>query len=91
MAKPIIFSVDDDPSVLSSIDRDLRARYAKDYRILPINSGQAALDYIQKLQACDHADAHLHELKKRDAHHVCGNHEAHGESQPPLRNEQFGA
>ena len=50
MAKPIIFSVDDDPSVLSSIDRDLRARYAKDYRILPINSGQAALDYIPKLQ-----------------------------------------
>ena len=50
MAKPIIFTIDDDPSVLSSIDRDLRARYAKDYRILPINSGQAALDYIPKLQ-----------------------------------------
>jgi len=49
MAKPIIFSVDDDPSVLSSIDRDLRARYAKEYRILPINSGQAALEYIPKL------------------------------------------
>jgi thioredoxin reductase (NADPH) len=50
MPKPVIFTIDDDPSVLSSVERDLRARYGQDYRILPIDSGQTALDYLQKLQ-----------------------------------------
>ena len=50
MAKPVIFSIDDDPSVLSAVERDLRAHYGKDYRIIPINSGRAALDYLKKLQ-----------------------------------------
>lgn len=50
MPKPVIFSIDDDPSVLNSLERDLRARYGQDYRIIPINSGRAALDYIKKLE-----------------------------------------
>lgn len=50
MAKPVIFSIDDDPSVLSAVERDLRVRYGQDYRIIPINSGKAALDYLKKLQ-----------------------------------------
>ena len=50
MAKPVIFSIDDDPSVLNVIERDLRAHYGKDYRIIPINSGKAALDYLKKMQ-----------------------------------------
>ena len=50
MTKPVIFSIDDDPSVLNAVERDLRARYGKDYRIIPINSGKAALDYIKKMQ-----------------------------------------
>ena len=50
MAKPVIFSIDDDPSVLSAVERDLRGRYGQDYRIIPINSGKAALDYLKKLQ-----------------------------------------
>lgn len=50
MAKPVIFSIDDDPSVLNAVERDLRANYGKDYRIIPINSGKAALDYIKRLQ-----------------------------------------
>src|SRR5512147_3138331 len=50
MPKPVIFSIDDDPSVLNSIERDLRAHYGQDYRILPINSGKAALDYLKKLE-----------------------------------------
>ena len=49
MAKPVIFSIDDDPSVLSAVERDLRAHYGQDYRIIPINSGKAALDYLKKL------------------------------------------
>ena len=50
MAKPVIFSLDDDPSVLNSVERDLRARYGQDYRILPINAGQAALAYLKKME-----------------------------------------
>jgi thioredoxin reductase (NADPH) len=50
MAKPVIFSVDDDPSVLNSVERDLRARYGGDYRILPINQGKAALEYLKKME-----------------------------------------
>jgi len=50
MPKPVIFSIDDDPSVLNSIERDLRAHYGQNYRILPINSGKAALDYLKKME-----------------------------------------
>lgn len=50
MAKPVIFSIDDDPSVLSTVERDLRAQYGQDYRVIPINSGRAAMDYLKKMQ-----------------------------------------
>jgi thioredoxin reductase (NADPH) len=50
MAKPVIFSIDDDPSVLSAVERDLRGHYGGDYRIIPINSGRAALDYLKKME-----------------------------------------
>jgi thioredoxin reductase (NADPH) len=50
MPKPVIFSVDDDASVLSAVERDLRARYGQDYRILPVDSGKAALDYLKKME-----------------------------------------
>lgn len=50
MAKPVIFTIDDDPSVLNSVERDLRARYGQEYRILPINQGRAALDYLKKME-----------------------------------------
>lgn len=50
MAKPVIFTIDDDSSVLNSVERDLRAHYGQDYRILPIDSGQTALEYLKKLE-----------------------------------------
>ena len=50
MAKPIIFTIDDDPSVLNSVERDLRSHYGQSYRILPIDSARAALDYLKKLE-----------------------------------------
>ncbi|MEW6085517.1 MAG: FAD-dependent oxidoreductase [Chloroflexota bacterium] len=50
MAKPVLFSIDDDPSVLNSIERDLRAKYGQDFRILPINQGKAALEYLKKME-----------------------------------------
>jgi thioredoxin reductase (NADPH) len=57
MAKPVIFTIDDDPSVLNSIERDLRAHYGQEYRILPIDSGKAALDYLKKLEQRNEAVA----------------------------------
>src|SRR6202049_2501266 len=50
MRKPVILTVDDDPDVLHSIERDLRKRYSENYRILSANSGQAALDLLRRLQ-----------------------------------------
>lgn len=51
MDKPLILSVDDDPSVLKVIERDLRSRYGKDYHIVSINSGSSALEHAKKVQA----------------------------------------
>ena len=50
MAKPVIFTIDDDPMVLNAVERDLRAHYGQDYRIIPINQGKAALDYLRKMK-----------------------------------------
>ena len=50
MAKPVIFSVDDDPEVLGAIERDLRHRYGNDYRILKARSGREALDAVRQLK-----------------------------------------
>jgi len=50
MPKPVILSLDDDPSVLNSIERDLRARYGKDYRILPLDRGGVALEYLNAMK-----------------------------------------
>ena len=50
MPKPVIFAIDDDLSVLNSIERDLRTHYGQDYRIIPLNQGKAALEYLKKLE-----------------------------------------
>lgn len=50
MSKPIILTVDDDPVVLNAVERDLRARYGQDYRIVSINLGRPALEYLEKMQ-----------------------------------------
>jgi thioredoxin reductase (NADPH) len=49
MSKPVIFTIDDDVSVLNSVERDLRAHYGQDYRILPIDSAKTALEYLKKI------------------------------------------
>ena len=48
-AKPAILAVDDDAQVLRSIERDLRARYGSDYRVLAAGSGAEALDIAREL------------------------------------------
>jgi thioredoxin reductase (NADPH) len=50
MPKPVIFTIDDDVSVLNSVERDLRAHYGQEYRILPIDSAKAALRYLVKIK-----------------------------------------
>jgi len=50
MPKPVILSLDDDPSVLNSIERDLRAHYGQNYRILSIDRGAVALEYLNAMK-----------------------------------------
>ncbi|MEO6393672.1 MAG: FAD-dependent oxidoreductase [Pyrinomonadaceae bacterium] len=50
MAKPVILTVDDDREVLRAIERDLRRKYASDYRVLRADSGAAALEIVRELK-----------------------------------------
>ena len=50
MAKPVILALDDEPVVLNAVERDLRQKYGRDYRILKADSGAAALDTLKQLQ-----------------------------------------
>lgn len=48
-SSPVILTVDDEPEVLRAISRDLRSRYASDYRIVSANGGQEAIDVLNEL------------------------------------------
>jgi thioredoxin reductase (NADPH) len=48
--KPVIFTIDDEPAVLNAVERDLRKKFGRDYRILKADSGAAALDSLKQLQ-----------------------------------------
>jgi len=50
MIKPVILAVDDDPQVLRAVERDLRRKYAREYRVLRADSGESALDALDKLK-----------------------------------------
>jgi thioredoxin reductase (NADPH) len=50
MAKPIIFTLDDEPQVLNAVNRDLRQHYRGDYRIMKAGSGAEALTAVQQLK-----------------------------------------
>ncbi len=50
MAKPIIFTIDDDPNVLRAIERDLRHQYGATYRVLHAGSGQSALETLKQVK-----------------------------------------
>jgi thioredoxin reductase (NADPH) len=47
---PAIVSVDDEPEVLRAVERDLRRKYGKDYRVLGTDSGGAAVDLLHQLK-----------------------------------------
>ncbi|HBY94438.1 MAG: FAD-dependent oxidoreductase [Ardenticatenaceae bacterium] len=50
MAKPVILTVDDEPTVLSAIARDLRRQYGNQYRVLAADSGTTALETLRQLK-----------------------------------------
>src|ERR1700693_794984 len=50
MAAPAIVTVDDEPEVLRAVERDLRRKYGKDYRVLGTDSGGAAVDLLKQLK-----------------------------------------
>jgi thioredoxin reductase (NADPH) len=50
MAKPVIWTVDDDPDVLRAVERDLRRQYSDRYRIISADSGASALEAVKQLK-----------------------------------------
>ena len=50
MARPVILSVDDDPQVLSAIERDLNRHYKREYRVVKASSPEEALDAARQLK-----------------------------------------
>jgi thioredoxin reductase (NADPH) len=48
-SRPVLLTVDDDPTVSRAVARDLRRRYGSAYRILRADSGPAALDTIREV------------------------------------------
>jgi thioredoxin reductase (NADPH) len=51
--RPVILAVDDEPEVLRAVQRDLRSRYAKEYRILGAIGGQQAIDTLDEIALRD--------------------------------------
>jgi thioredoxin reductase (NADPH) len=49
--RPTILVVDDDPPVLRAVERDLRGRYGRDYRIVAAGGGEEALEATRELTA----------------------------------------
>jgi thioredoxin reductase (NADPH) len=50
MAKPVIWTVDDDPDVLRAVERDLRRQYGDRYRVISADSGASALEAVRQLK-----------------------------------------
>ena len=50
MAPPAIITVDDEPEVLRAVERDLRRKYGKEFRVLGADSGSAAVDLLKQLK-----------------------------------------
>ena len=49
--KPVILIVDDDPAVLAAVERDLRAHFRSEYRIVKAGSPTEGLDAAKELAA----------------------------------------
>ena len=50
MERAVIVAVDDDPQVLRAVERDLRRRFGKEYRVVAAPGGASALDAVGRLK-----------------------------------------
>jgi thioredoxin reductase (NADPH) len=50
MSKAIILAVDDDRTVLNSVERDLRQKYGREFRIAKAESGLTALEFLNEIK-----------------------------------------
>src|SRR4051794_36992625 len=57
MAKPVIWTVDDDADVLRAVERDLRRQYGDRYRVMAADSGAKALEALKQLKLRNEAVA----------------------------------
>jgi thioredoxin reductase (NADPH) len=57
MAKPVIWTIDDDPDVLRAVERDLRRQYGGRYRVISADSGISALEDVKQLKLRNEAVA----------------------------------
>jgi len=57
VSRTTILAVDDDRAVLASVERDLRQKYGRDYRIVKAESGAAALELVNELKRRNEAIA----------------------------------
>lgn len=57
MAKPVLLTIDDDREVLRAIERDLRRKYGKDFRVLRAESGAEGLEIVRELKVRNNAVA----------------------------------
>ncbi len=57
MVRTSIIAVDDDLAVLASVERDLRQKYGREYRVVKAESGATALDVVQQLKRRNEAVA----------------------------------
>lgn len=49
MPKPIILLIDDEPEVLQAVERDIRHKYGKEYRVMKAISGHEGLSILQRV------------------------------------------
>jgi thioredoxin reductase (NADPH) len=49
-SRPVILTVDDDPSVSRAVARDLRRQYGENHRVLRASSGAEAMDALRELK-----------------------------------------
>ncbi len=50
MKNPVLLCVDDDPSVLTAVQQDLRTEYGEEYRVLGADSGSGGLGLVEELR-----------------------------------------
>ncbi len=45
--KPVSLAIDDEPTVLGAVSRDLRREYGQQYRVMRADSGVSALELVR--------------------------------------------